>query len=143
MIPPNAISQRFVHPDFAVSSPYAAKWIPHEQERKGPSASHMIGLRQQNDLTDPHKSLTIFRQGGDISSLMGAFDAVRSVHAAMPADAYNKDHVYKENLNQVRASVLSRGCARSSHPKFQCNSTMHSVARIYWTGQRWNHFSCE
>ena len=45
---------------------------------------------------------------------MGAFDAVRSVHAAMPADAYNNDHVYKENLNQVRALVLSRGCARSS-----------------------------
>jgi hypothetical protein len=34
---------------------------------------------------------------------MGAFDAVRSVHAAMTAEAYNDDPVYKQNLNQVRA----------------------------------------
>jgi hypothetical protein len=48
MIPPNAISWGFLHPDFAVSSPYAAKLIPHELERKGPSASDLTGLRQQN-----------------------------------------------------------------------------------------------
>ena len=35
---------------------------------------------------------------------MGAFDAVRREHAAMSAEAYNDDHVYKQKLNQVRAS---------------------------------------
>jgi hypothetical protein len=54
------------------------------------------------------------QQGGDISSLMCAFDAVRREHAAMPAEAYNDDHVYKQKLNQVRACMLSRACARSS-----------------------------
>ncbi len=34
---------------------------------------------------------------------MGSFNAVRRKHAAMPADAYNNDHVYKENLNEVLA----------------------------------------
>ena len=33
---------------------------------------------------------------------MCAFDAVRREHAAMPAEAYNDDHVYKQKLNQVR-----------------------------------------
>jgi hypothetical protein len=45
---------------------------------------------------------------------MGAFDAVRREHAAMSAEAYNDDHVYKQKLNQVRACMLSGGCARSS-----------------------------
>ena len=45
---------------------------------------------------------------------MGAFDAVRIAHAAMSAEAYNDDHVYKQKLNQVRACMLSRACARSS-----------------------------
>ena len=33
---------------------------------------------------------------------MDAFDAVRREHAAMSAEAYNDDHVYKQKLNQVR-----------------------------------------
>ena len=41
---------------------------------------------------------------------MGAFDAVRREHAAMSAEAYNNDHVYKQKLNQVR--VLKRRTER-------------------------------
>jgi cell fate (sporulation/competence/biofilm development) regulator YlbF (YheA/YmcA/DUF963 family) len=33
---------------------------------------------------------------------MDAFDAVQRQHAAMSAEAYNDDHVYKQKLNQVR-----------------------------------------
>ena len=73
---------------------------------------------------------------------MGAFDAVRIAHAAMSAEAYNDDHVYKQKLNQVRACMLSRACARSCRA-ILCNSAMLSVARICRTDEAWNHFSSE
>jgi hypothetical protein len=37
---------------------------------------------------------------------MDAFDAVRRAHAAMSAEAYNDDHVYKQKLNQVRVEKM-------------------------------------
>ena len=45
---------------------------------------------------------------------MRAFDAVRREHAAMDAEAYNDDHVYKQKLNQVRDIDVKRlgYCAR-------------------------------
>jgi hypothetical protein len=33
---------------------------------------------------------------------MAAFKELRELHAAMPPEAFNNDHVYKQNLNQVR-----------------------------------------
>jgi hypothetical protein len=95
-----------------------------------------------HDVIDPHRFLLVFRQGGDISSLMGAFDAVRSAHAAMSAEAYNDDHVYKQKLNQVRACMLRRACARSSRAVL-CNSAMLSGARICRTDKTWDSFSGE
>jgi hypothetical protein len=94
---------------------------------------------------DVHDLLSPFilpQQGGDSSSLMGAFDAVRREHAAMPAEAYNDDHVYKQKLNQVRTCIFSRECARSSRA-ILCDSAMLSVARICRADEAWRHFSGE
>jgi cyclophilin family peptidyl-prolyl cis-trans isomerase len=42
-----------------------------------------------------------FLQGGDLLGLMAAFNEEGKDHAAMPPEAFNDDHVYKQNLNQV------------------------------------------
>jgi hypothetical protein len=49
---------------------------------------------------------------------MDAFDAVRREHAAMSAEAYNNDHVYKQKLNQVR--VMERRKERKEGISARC-----------------------
>jgi hypothetical protein len=45
--------------------------------------------------------LTSFLQGGDLLGLMASFNEAGKDHAAIPPEAFNDDHLYKQNLNQV------------------------------------------
>ena len=49
----------------------------------------------------------------DSASLMGVFDEVWRAHELIPADAFNDDIVYKQNLNQVY-TALSRANFRET-----------------------------
>ena len=62
---------------------------------------------------------------------MGAFDAVRREHAAMAAEAYNDDHVYKQKLNQVRGvDVMSSRYAQVTQNLSRSNSAICSIEGI-------------
>jgi hypothetical protein len=53
-------------------------------------------------------ALSRSRQGVDAVSLMKDFDAVGGKHEAMRPEAFNEDHVYKRNLNEVLGISIKR-----------------------------------